>query len=37
MTGSYEILYKSGNNYVGKGGFDRAINSANFGKLKENE
>ena len=27
-TGSYEILYKSGMNYVGKGGFDRAIISA---------
>lgn len=27
-TGSYEILYKSGNTYVGKGGFKRAINSA---------
>lgn len=27
-TGSYEILYKSGKNYVGKGGFDRAIKSA---------
>ena len=27
-TGSYEILYKSGKNYIGKGGFNRAINSA---------
>mgnify|MGYP000030065237 CR=1 FL=1 len=27
-TGSYEILYKSGKNYVGKGGFKRAISSA---------
>ena len=27
-TGSYEILYKSGYNYVGKGGFQRAITSA---------
>ena len=27
-TGSYKILYKSGNNYIGKGGFNRAINSA---------
>ncbi len=27
-TGSYEILYKSGNNYIGKGGFNRAITSA---------
>jgi hypothetical protein len=27
-TGSYEILYKSGKNYVGKGGFIRAITSA---------
>ena len=27
-TGSYEILYESGKNYVGKGGFKRAINSA---------
>ena len=27
-TGSYEILYKSGKNYVGKGGFKRAITSA---------
>ena len=27
-TGSYEITYKSGKNYVGKGGFMRAINSA---------
>ena len=27
-TGSYEILYKSGKNYVGKGGFNRAIKSA---------
>ena len=26
--GSYEILYKSGKNYVGKGSFDRAITSA---------
>lgn len=27
-TGAYEILYKSGRNYVGKGGFNRAIKSA---------
>ena len=27
-TGSYEILYKSGKNYIGKGGFNRAIASA---------
>ena len=27
-TGSYEILYKSGKNYIGKGGFGRAIDSA---------
>ena len=27
-TGSYEIMYKSGKNYVGKGGYKRAINSA---------
>lgn len=27
-TGSYEIIYKSGQTYVGKGGFKRAINSA---------
>jgi len=27
-TGTYEILYKSGKNYVGKGGFKRAISSA---------
>ncbi len=27
-TGAYEILYKSGKNYVGKGGFRRAIHSA---------
>ena len=27
-TGSYAILYKSGKNYIGKGGFKRAINSA---------
>jgi len=27
-TGSYEIVYKSGKNYVGKGGFQRAIDSA---------
>ena len=27
-TGSYEILYASGKNYVGKGGFKRAIDSA---------
>ena len=27
-TGSYEILYDSGKNYVGKGGFGRAIQSA---------
>ncbi|MBP3446407.1 MAG: RHS repeat-associated core domain-containing protein [Clostridia bacterium] len=27
-TGSYEILYESGKNYVGKGGFSRAITSA---------
>ena len=27
-TGSYEILYKSGKNYIGKGGFKRAISSA---------
>lgn len=28
LYGSYEILYKSGKNYVGKGSFDRAITSA---------
>lgn len=27
-TGSYEIIFKSNKNYVGKGGFKRAINSA---------
>ena len=27
-TGAYEITYRSGKNYVGKGGFNRAINSA---------
>lgn len=27
-TGSYEIIYKSGNKYIGKGGFSRAITSA---------
>lgn len=27
-TGSYEIVFKSGNTYVGKGGFGRAIRSA---------
>ena len=27
-TGSYEIIFKSGNTYVGKGGFGRAIQSA---------
>lgn len=27
-TGSYEIIYKSGRNYIGKGGFNRAITSA---------
>lgn len=27
-TGSYEILYESGKNYVGKGGLKRAIESA---------
>ena len=27
-TGSYEIVFKSGNTYVGKGGFSRAIHSA---------
>lgn len=27
-TGSYEILFASGKNYVGKGGFQRAIDSA---------
>ena len=27
-TGSYEILFKSGKNYIGKGGFSRAITSA---------
>ena len=27
-TGSYEIIYKSGNTYVGKGSFSRAITSA---------
>ena len=27
-SGSYEILYESGKNYVGKGSFDRAITSA---------
>ena len=27
-TGSYEIVYKSGYHYIGKGGFDRALNSA---------
>lgn len=26
-TGSYKIMYKSGRNYVGKGGYKRAINS----------
>jgi hypothetical protein len=28
VYGSYEIIYKSGKNYVGKGSFQRAINSA---------
>lgn len=36
-TGSYEIIYSSGKNYVGKGSFDRAVNSAirnaNYDKL----
>ena len=27
-VGTYEIVYKSGKNYVGKGSFDRAIQSA---------
>lgn len=27
-VGTYEIMYKSGKNYVGKGSFDRAIQSA---------
>ena len=27
-TGSYEIVYKSGNTYVGKGGYKRALESA---------
>ena len=27
-TGAYEIIFKSGKNYVGKGSFDRAITSA---------
>ena len=27
-TGSYEIIFKSGKNYTGKGSFNRAINSA---------
>ncbi|MBQ4560127.1 MAG: RHS repeat-associated core domain-containing protein [Tyzzerella sp.] len=27
-SGSYEILYSSGKNYIGKGSFNRAINSA---------
>lgn len=27
-TGTYEFLFKSGKNYVGKGGFKRAITSA---------
>lgn len=27
-TGTYEVMYKSGRNYVGKGGFERAITSA---------
>ena len=27
-VGVYEITYASGKNYVGKGGFDRAIQSA---------
>ena len=27
-TGSYEIVYKNGTTYVGKGGYKRAINSA---------
>jgi len=27
-TGSYEIIYESGKNYVGKGGFKRALTSA---------
>ena len=28
LTGAYEIIFKSNKNYVGKGGFDRAIRSA---------
>lgn len=27
-TGTYEIIFKNGKNYVGKGGFQRAIHSA---------
>ena len=36
-TGSYEILYKSGKNYVGKGGFERAIASAKRNAKKYND
>lgn len=34
MTGAYEITFKSGNSYVGKGGLKRAITSA---KNKSND
>ena len=34
-TGSYEIIFESGKNYVGKGGFGRAIESATEHSIKE--
>ena len=36
-TGSYEILFKSGKNYIGKGGFNRAITSATKKAAKYND
>ena len=36
-TGAYEILYKSGKNYIGKGGFNRAITSATRNALKNGD
>lgn len=34
-AGSYEIIFESGKNYVGKGGFGRAIESATEHSIKE--
>ena len=37
VKGSYEIKFKSGNNYVGKGDFNRALTSANVKSTKYND